>query len=142
MPGRKSFQIRPAEPIALSAMFCCCKTAGIKSQARHCKYKKPGDPFRVFPNLLLSEIQLDGPLQCIVSDMTASCVKGVYCELTLYMDLWSNAIVSHSLSSKRGDCMTYISGPEDLTGIKKKHPALGAPSATDRCPRRSGRFPC
>lgn len=38
------------------------------------------------------------------------------------MDLWNNEIVSHSLSSKRGDRMTYISGLEDLIEIKKKHP--------------------
>ena len=100
----------------------CCKIAGIKSKAKHYKYKKPGDPFRVFPNLLLSEIQIDGPLQCIVSDMTAFYVKGVYYELTLYMDLWNNEIVSHSLSSKRGDRMTYISGLEDLIEIKKQYP--------------------
>ena len=100
----------------------CCKTAGIKSKAKHYRYKKPGDPYRVFPNLLLSEMQIDGPLQCIVSDMTAFCVKGVYYELTLYMDLWNNEIVSHSLSSKRGDRMTYISGLEDLIELKRQHP--------------------
>ena len=100
----------------------CCKTAGIKSKAKHYKYKKPGDPYRVFPNLLLSEMQIDGPLQCIVSDMTAFYVKGVYYELTLYMDLWNNEIVSHSLSSKRGDRMTYISGLEDLIELKRQHP--------------------
>ena len=56
----------------------CCKAAGIKSKAKHYKYKKPGDPYRVFPNLLLSELAVDGPMQCIVSDMTAFYVKGVY----------------------------------------------------------------
>lgn len=65
----------------------CCRIAGIKSKAKHYKYKKPGGPYRIFPNLLLSEMQIDGPLQCIVSDMTAFYVKGVYYELTLYMDL-------------------------------------------------------
>ena len=100
----------------------CCKTAGIKSKARHYKYRKPGDPYRVFPNLLLTEMQIDGPLQCIVSDMTAFYVKGVYYELTLYMDLWNNEIVSHSLSSKRGDRMTYISGLADLVQLKQQHP--------------------
>lgn len=100
----------------------CCKTAGIKSKAKHYKYKKSGDPCRVFPNLLLSEIQLDGPLQCIVSDMTAFYVKGVYYELTLYMDLWNNEIISHALSAKRGDRMTYISGLEDLVALKQQHP--------------------
>ena len=47
--------------------------------------------------------------QYVVSDMTAFYVKGVYYELTRYMDLWNNEIVSHSLSSKRGDRMTIIS---------------------------------
>ena len=100
----------------------CCKIAGIKSKSKHYKYKKPGDPTHVFQNLLLSEIQIDGPYQCIVSDMTAFFAKGVYYELTLYMDLWNNEILSHSLSSKRGDRMTYISGLKDLIEIRKEHP--------------------
>lgn len=100
----------------------CCKTAGIKSKAKHYKYKRPGPPFKVYPNLLLSELSVNGPLQCIVSDMTAFYVKGIYYELTLYMDLWNNEIVSHSLSSKRGDRMTYISGLKDVLALKEKHP--------------------
>lgn len=100
----------------------CCKIAGIKSKAKHYKYKKPGDPFKAFPNLLMSEMQIDGPLQCIVSDMTAFRVQGVYYEFTLYMDLWNNEIVSHSLSSRRGDRMTYISGLKDLLAAKKQYP--------------------
>lgn len=100
----------------------CCKIAGIKSRAKHYRYKKPGDTCRVFPNLFMTELRIDRPLQCIVSDMTAFYVKGVYYELTLYMDLWNNEIVSHSLSSKRGDRMTYISGLRDLLELKKQHP--------------------
>lgn len=100
----------------------CCKTAGVKSKAKHYKYRKPGEPFRVFPNLLMTELNIDGPLQCIVSDMTAFHVKGIYYELTLYMDLWNNEIVSHSLSSRRGDRMTYISGLNDLLALKAAHP--------------------
>lgn len=100
----------------------CCKIAGIKSKSKHYKYKKPGDPGRVFPNLLSAQINIDGPLQCIVSDMTAFYVKGTYYELTLYMDLWNNEIVSHALSGKRGDRMTYINGLKDLLELKKTHP--------------------
>ena len=117
-------KIRLDTGLALSDPYAhkCCKTAGIKSKAKHYRYKKPGEPDRIFPNLLLSEMRIDGPLQCIVSDMTAFCVKGVYYELTLYMDLWNNEIVSHALSAKRGDRMTYISGLEDLVELKKRHP--------------------
>lgn len=96
------------------------KCSAIK--AKHYKYKKPGAPGKFFPNLLMSELQIDGPLQCIVSDMTAFWVKGIYYELTLYMDLWNNEIVSHALSSRRGDRMTYISGLDDLLEIKKQYP--------------------
>jgi transposase InsO family protein len=100
----------------------CCKIAGIKSKTKHYKYKKPGPPYKVYPNLLLSSLHVNGPLQCIVSDMTAFYVKGIYYELTLYMDLWNNEIISHSLSSKRGDRMTYISGLQDLLALKEKYP--------------------
>lgn len=102
----------------------CCKIAGIKSQTKHYKYRKPGNQFRVYPNLLLSELQVNGPMQCIVSDMTALYVKGVYYELTIYMDLWNNEIISHSLSSKRGDRMTYISGLQDVLELKKQYPGF------------------
>lgn len=100
----------------------CCKAAGIKSKSHHYHYKKAGEPFRTYPNLLMTELNITGPLQCIVSDMTAFYVKGIYYELTLYMDLWNNEIVTYSLSSKRGDRMTYISGLEDLIELKKLHP--------------------
>jgi transposase InsO family protein len=75
---------------------------------------------------------IDGPLQCIVSDMTAFWVHGTYYELTLYMDLWNNEIVAHSLSSKRGDRMTYISGLNDLIELKKQHPEYRTILHTDQ----------
>ncbi len=102
----------------------CCKMAGIKSKAKHYSYRKSGEAYRVYPNLLMTELNIDGPLQCIVSDMTAFYVKGIYYELTLYMDLWNNEIVSHALSSKRGDRMTYISGLADLLELKKQFPEM------------------
>lgn len=102
----------------------CCKAIGIKSHAKHYRYKKPGNPYRVFPNLLMTEMAISDPLQCIVSDMTAFHVRGSYYELTLYMDLWNNEIVSHSLSARRGDRMTYISGLTDLLELKKEFPDM------------------
>ena len=70
---------------------------------------------------LNAKIRLDTGL--LFSDQYAHFyVKGIYYELTLYMDLWNNEIVSHALSSKRGDRMTYISGLKDLLELKKEHP--------------------
>lgn len=68
----------------------------IKSIAIHYRYKKLGDPFKVYSNLLLSEVNVTGPLQCIVSDMTAFWTKGVY-YVALYIDLWNNEILTYGL---------------------------------------------
>ena len=110
----------------------CCKTAGIVSQSKHYRYKKPGDPFKVYPNMMVAGLQVDGPLQCVVSDMTAFYLKGIYYELTLYMDTWNNEILTYSLSSRRGDRMTYISGLNGLIDIKKNFPGLDMVLHTDQ----------
>lgn len=110
----------------------CCKTQGIVSKSKHYRYKKPGDPFKVYPNLLAAGLNVDGPLQCVVSDMTAFYLKGIYYELTLYMDLWNNEILSYSLSSRRGDRKTYISGLNSLIEIKKECPNLEMILHTDQ----------
>lgn len=117
-------KIRLDKSLVVSDQYAhkCCRMVGIRSKAKRCSYKRPGEPGRVYPNLLLSGINISGPMQCIVSDMTVFYVKGVYHELTLYMDLWNNEIISHSLSSKRGDRMTYISGLNDLLEFKKLYP--------------------
>lgn len=109
-----------------------CKTAGIVSVSKHYRYKKPGDPYRIYPNLLLTGLDITGPLQCVVSDMTAFHLKGSYYELTLFMDLWNNEILSYSLSSRKGDRMTYIHGLEGLIELKKKNPDLEMVLHTDQ----------
>ena len=110
----------------------CCKTAGITSKSKHYRYKKPGDPFKVYPNLIAAGINITGPLQCVVSDMTAFYLKGVYYELTFYMDLWNNEILTYSLSRKRGDRMTYINGLNDLIHLKESYPDLEMVLHTDQ----------
>lgn len=100
----------------------CCKAVGIKCESRRCHYWKPGARDRVFPNLLMAGLNITGPLQCVVSDMTVFRVKDEYYELTLYMDLWDNEILAYSLSSKRGDRETYLSGLRDLLELKAKCP--------------------
>ena len=110
----------------------CCKTAGIVSVSKHYRYKKPGDPFKAYPNLLIAGMNLSGPLQCVVSDMTAFYLKSVYHELTLYMDLWNNEILTYSLSRKRGDRMTYINGLNGIIALKESHPELEMVLHTDQ----------
>lgn len=101
----------------------CCKFAGIKSKSKHYAYKVPGENRRVFENLVMSSIKMDGPLQVVVSDMTAFWANKTYWELTLYMDLWNNEIVGYGLSSRRGDRNTYFEGLkqvcEKIRGIEE-----------------------
>lgn len=68
--------------------------------------------------------------------MIASLVKGSYFELTLYMNLWNNEIISHPLSARCEDRMTNISGSRDLIELKK-HFWL-----CRRCALRSGSHIC
>ena len=110
----------------------CCKYIGIVSKAKHYKYKKPGDPFKIYPNLLMEGLNINGPYECVVSDMTAFYLDGIYFELTLYMDLWDNEILTYSLSKKRGDRMTYLSGLEDLINKKKEYSDLEMILHTDQ----------
>ena len=84
-----------------------CKTAGIASVSKHYRYKKPGDPYRIYPNLLLTGLDITGPL-------------------------WNNEILSYSLSSRKGDPMTYIHGLEGLIELKKKNPDLEMVLHTDQ----------
>ena len=127
-------KIRLDTGLVLSDQYAhkCCKTAGIVSKTKHYRYKKPGDPFKTYPNLLMQGLSVDGPLQCVVSDMTAFYFNGVYYELTFFMDLWNNEILTHALSQKKGDRMTYISGLNDLIDIKKKYPKLEMVLHTDQ----------
>ena len=109
-----------------------CKAAGIRSISKHYRYKKPGDPFKVYPNLMMTGLNVSGPLQCIVSDMTAFYLSGIYYELTLFMDVWNNEILSYSLSKKRGDRMTYMSGLKGILDIKAQYPDMEMILHTDQ----------
>ena len=76
-----------------------------------------------FPVQLLCErIGIQGPMECVVSDMTIFYVKGTYYELTLYMYLWNDELIAHALSSRRGDRMTYLAGLQDVLAFKKQYP--------------------
>jgi len=73
---------------------------------------------------LLAGINIADPMECVVSDMTAFYVRGIYYELTLYMDLWNDELIAHSLSSKRGDRMTYLSSIGNGSRPSAEEPTL------------------
>ena len=77
-------------------------------------------------------MDVNKPFQVVVSDMTAFWVNDTYYELTLYMDLFNNEIVSYGLSSVRGDRNTYIDGLEKLMQMKKEYKDLETILHTDQ----------
>lgn len=110
----------------------CCKFAGIKSKSKHYAYKKGREEKRVFENLVMASMNITGPLQVVVSDMTAFYVKETYWELTLYMDLWNNEIVGYGLANRKGSRDTYYEGLKMVAERIKKIEGLDTILHTDR----------
>ena len=98
-----------------------CKFLNIKSESKHFKRKgkKASRELKCFPNFILAELNPLRPFQLVVSDMTAFWANKHYYELTLFMDLFNNEIISYSLSNKKGDPNSYHKGLKYLT-IKKR----------------------
>lgn len=100
-----------------------CKYLGIKSKSKHerHKYRRARSDGKNYNNLILNKISPINPFEVVVSDMTAFKLSGKYYELTLYMDLFNNEIVSYGLSDRRGDPKTYYDGLLDLVEKKENY---------------------
>lgn len=93
----------------------CCKYSGIKSLARKSgKYTKTGDEHLVFPNLIKGNWEANEPLQKVVSDMTCIKYKDKLYNLTFYLDVFNDEILTYKMSAKNGDCNTYYDGLNQL----------------------------
>ena len=111
----------------------CCSFAGIRSISKRCKYSKPGQKYKIYPNLLLADMAVNEPFKVVVSDMTAFWCNNTYYELTLYMDLFNNEIVSYAVSTVKGDRDTYIEGLSALIEKKKEYKDLKMILHSDQC---------
>lgn len=98
-----------------------CNYLNIKSKAKHVRrYGKVSTrELKNFPNYILAKLNPNSPFQIVVSDMTAFWANKHYYELTLFMDLFNNEIISYSLSSKKGNPDSYHEGLRQLL-IKKE----------------------
>ena len=109
-----------------------CSYAGIRSVSKRFYRYKSQDKFKVYPNLLFADLSIDRPLQVVVSDMTAFWCNNTYYELTLYLDLYDNEIISYGLSSKKGDRESYYDGLKELIEKKKEYQNLKLILHTDQ----------
>ena len=99
-----------------------CKFLNIKSDSKHFKRKgkKRNNELKNFPNYILAELNPLRPFQLVVTDMTAFWANKHYYELTLFMDLFNNEIISYFLSNKKGDPSSYHIGMAKLIDKKNK----------------------
>lgn len=88
----------------------CCRYLNIKSKVRHYKYKRSGEEHIVYPNLIKGNWRVSRPLEKVVSDMTCIYFKGKLYNLTFYLDVFNNEIISYKLSNRNGDPKTYYDG--------------------------------
>ncbi len=111
-----------------------CKFLGIKSISKHVKRKgkKAHRELKSFPNYILAELNPLRPFQLVVSDMTAFWANKHYYELTLFMDLFNNEIISYSLSNRKGDPNTYHNALNDLIIKKEEYKDLELILHTDQ----------
>ena len=93
----------------------------LRSHSKHYQWKKPEEEHITFKNMIWSNWdKIDKPLQVVVSDMTQFYVKGKVYELTLYIDVFNNEILTYGLGIRKGDTRSYYDGLELLINKLKK----------------------
>jgi len=98
-----------------------CQYIGIKSCLRKPRYprQKPGEESVKFENIVRNGWNVDKPLKLIVSDMTVVKHKGIKHELTFFLDVYNNQIITYHHSEKVGDTLPYYKCLNDLMKILK-----------------------
>ena len=98
----------------------CCKAAGIRSKARKCRYRPPGEESIKYENLVKGHWNAKAPLQIVVSDMTIPKNNGKQWEWTLLLDTFNNEIIAHSVSPIAGDNKPYYHCLDKLNSLAGK----------------------
>lgn len=97
-----------------------CRALGVKSEAKHYQWKKPGEEHVVYKNIVDGSWKVDRPLEIVASDMTVLSHRGKQYEWTFIIDVFSNSIIASSLSSRHGDNLPYYNCLNQLIQIIEK----------------------
>lgn len=102
----------------------CCKYLGFKSKVKRYRWIKPKEESLLYKNIVNNNWSTTAPLQKIVSDMTYIYFKRKQYNLTFYLDVFNNEILSYKLSDRNGDVRTYYDGLiallEKLKGLSQQ----------------------
>lgn len=103
----------------------CCKFQGIKSLAKHHKYKRPGSNHITYDNVVNGSFDAQRPLQIVVSDMTCIKHKNVLYEFNYILDIFNNEIIAYDLGDKWGASKPYFNSLKQLLAkADKKTPLI------------------
>jgi putative transposase len=97
-----------------------CKGLGVKSQARHYRWKKTGAEHLIYKNIVQGNWNAQAPLEIVVSDMTVLRHRGKPYEWTYILDTYSNSIIASSITAIHGDTRPYYTCLKQLFEIIKK----------------------
>ena len=97
-----------------------CKFEGIKSKAKHYRWKKAGEEHVIYPNRIWNHWETARPLQKIVSDMTIIKYRGIPYEWTFFLDVFNNSIITWDISGRPGDPKPYYRCRDHLLELIKK----------------------
>lgn len=78
-----------------------CKENGIRSQARKPRYANLGQEHIEFPNIIKGDWRTTRPFEKVVTDTTILKNKYTSKELTMYIDVFNNEVISSSISEDR-----------------------------------------
>lgn len=78
-----------------------CKLNNIKSNAKHYKYKKPGEESIKYENLIKGDWKTSRPFEKIVSDTTKIWYKRKPYDWTFYLDIFNNEIVGYDVRESK-----------------------------------------
>ena len=93
----------------------CCKFLNVKSKVKRVyTWLKPKEEHLTYKNIIHNDWTTTEPLQKIVSDMTCIPFKNKLYNLTFYMDVFNNEILSYKLSDRNGDVKIYYEGLNNL----------------------------
>lgn len=74
-----------------------CKILGIKSKAKHYKYKRPGEESIKYENIIHGDWNTSRPFEKVVSDTTTFWFKKKKYDWTFYLDVFNNEIVGYDV---------------------------------------------
>ena len=78
-----------------------CKLLGIKSKAKHYKYKRPSEESIKYPNIINGNRNTTKPFEKVVSDTTTFYFKKRKYDWTFYLDVFNNKIVVYDNNNYR-----------------------------------------